>query len=68
MHVKPKRRLQTNRKQFLDSKWKVGTWVGMISRSNEHIVIIPDGGLGFAGQNREEKDGIRTPLSTSMRR
>ena len=48
VHVKPKRRPQTNRKQSLDSKWKIGTWVGMTSRSNEHIVIIPDGGLGFA--------------------
>ena len=46
--MKPKRRPQTNRKQSLDSKWKIGTWVGMTSRSNEHIVIIPDGGLGFA--------------------
>ena len=48
VHVKHKRRPQTNRKQSLDSKWKTGTWVGMTSRSNEHIVIIPDGGLGFA--------------------
>ena len=50
VHVKPKRRPQTNRKQSLDSKWKAGkacTWVGMTSRSNEHIVIILDGGLGF---------------------
>ena len=48
VHVNPKRRPQTNRKQSLDSKWKTGTWVGMTSRSNEHIVIIPDGGLDFA--------------------
>ena len=47
VHVKPKRRPQTNRKQSLDSKWMVGTWAGTTSRSNEHIVIIPDGGLGF---------------------
>ena len=46
VHVKPKRRPQTNRKQSLDSKWKIGTWVGITSRSNEHIVIIPDGDLG----------------------
>ena len=48
VHVKPKRRPQTNRKQSLNSKWKIGTWFGMTSRSNEHIVIFPDGGLGFS--------------------
>ena len=47
VHVKPKRRPQTNRKQSLDSKWKIGTWVGMTGRSNDHIVIILDGGFGF---------------------
>ena len=48
VRVKPKRRPQTNRKQALESKWKTSTWVGMTGRSDEHIVISPDEGLGFA--------------------
>ena len=73
MHV-PKRRPQTNRKQSLDSKWKIGTWVGMTSRSNEHIVIIPDGGLGFAIRARTvrrmsvDKRWSSDAIDTSMRR
>ena len=73
VHV-PKRRPQTNRKQSLDSKWKIGTWVGMTSRSNEHIVIIPDGGLGFAIRARTvrrmsvDKRWSSDAIDTSMRR
>ena len=32
----------------LDSKWKTGNWVGMTNRSNEQIVIIPDGDNDYA--------------------
>ena len=42
VYAKPKRRPNTTRKLSLESRWKIGTWVGMTNRSNEHIVIIQD--------------------------
>ena len=42
--AKPKRQLRSNRKQSLKSRWRMGTWVGIAPRSNEHLVVLPGGG------------------------
>ena len=42
--AKPLRASQTRRKLSLRSKWVFGTWVGMASRTNEHLVALDDGG------------------------
>ena len=42
--AKPKRNPTSNRKQALKSRWVHGTWVGITSRSNEHLVVLAQGG------------------------
>ena len=42
--AKPKRSPETLRKRALKSKWVHGTWVGMTSNSNEHLVAVAEGG------------------------
>ena len=48
VYAKPKRRPSTNRKQALETRWKLGTWVGMTNRSNEHIVIVHENDTEYA--------------------
>ena len=48
VYAKPKRRPSTNRKQALETRWKIGTWVGMTNRSNEHIVVVQDKDAEYA--------------------
>ena len=45
--IKPKRRQRSNRKQALDGKWRYATWIGVTARSNEHMVILPNGGSAY---------------------
>jgi hypothetical protein len=40
---KLKRKKKTTKKDALSTKWRRGIWMGVTTRSNEHIVII-DGG------------------------
>ena len=42
--AKPKRNPRTTRKLSLKSRWIEGTWVGSTRNSNEHLVIVDDGG------------------------
>ena len=42
--AKPKRKPESNRKRALRSKWVHGTWVGMTQRTNEHLVVLAQGG------------------------
>ena len=39
-----KRKQQTARKTSLATRWKEATWVGFSTRTNEHIVVVNDGG------------------------
>lgn len=34
----------SKRKQSLQSRWKAALWVGIARKSNEHIVVLEDGG------------------------
>ena len=45
--VKPKRRPKTTRKHALDGRWRYATWVGVTARSNEHGVVLPNGGNAY---------------------
>ncbi len=42
--AKPKRSRTSTRKQALVSRWKHAIWVGMSERSNEHVVVLAEGG------------------------
>ena len=42
--AKPKRKQKNNRKRPMISRWYEGTWVGFDDRTNEHIVVLKDGG------------------------
>ena len=42
--AKPKRKQSTSKKKSLDAKFLEATWVGYSTRSNEHIVVLKDGG------------------------
>ena len=42
--AKPKRHPKTARTSPLASRWHEATWVGFIQRTNEHVVVLKDGG------------------------
>ena len=42
--AKPKKSMTSRKKLSLKSKWVHGTWVGMAPRTNEHLVVLPNGG------------------------
>ena len=42
--AKPLRQKKTSKKISLATRWLHGTWVGITNRSNENLVVLPDGG------------------------
>ena len=42
--VKPMRAKKTNKKLSLRQRWVEATWVGIDRKTNEHIVVLDDGG------------------------
>ena len=53
--AKPKGSPETMRKISLKSKWVHGTWVGMTSNSNEHLVVLVEGGGSHKGKDHHAK-------------
>ena len=45
--AKPKRNPRTTRKVSLKSRWVEGTWVGSTRNSNEHLIILDNGGAAI---------------------
>ncbi len=42
--AKPMRARKTNKKLSLRQRWVEATWVGIDKRTNEHLVVLDDGG------------------------
>ena len=45
--AKPLRGKKTTRKMSLKDRWVFATWVGVDSRTNEHVVVRGDGGAAI---------------------
>merc|ERR1712086_474798 len=45
--AKPLRGKKSNRKMSLKDRWVFATWVGIDARTNEHIVVLGDGGAAI---------------------
>ena len=45
--AKPLRGKKTNRKMSLKDRWVFATWVGLDPRTNEHVVVLGDGGAAI---------------------
>ena len=64
--AKPKRNPRTTRKQSLKSRWVDATYVGASRSTNEHIVVLPEGGAAIRcrtirrkpSENRWDKKAI----------
>ena len=58
---KPKRsNKQVKKKGALEPRFHDATWVGYNDRSNEHIVVLKEGGSSNQGQDSEAKSRRRT--------
>ena len=71
--AKPKRsNKQVKKKGALEPRFHDATWVGYNDRSNEHIVVLKEGGPAIkvrtVSQKQKENDGARLQSRTSWRR
>ena len=47
---------QSQGKQALQTRWKEAVWVGIAKMTNEHMVVLEDGGHAVSQmQNNQEK-------------
>ena len=70
--AKPMRARKTNKKLSLRQRWVDATWVGIDRKTNEHVVVLDDGGAAIrvrtvtrkpmsARWNKEKIEHIRVP-------
>ena len=57
--AKPLRQKKTSKKVSLATRWLHGTWVGIADRSNENLVVLPEGGASDQGSYRCSPAGAR---------